>query len=485
MSLNKMVQGVNYDTTTLKNNVNELIDLSDGLSSYMYEESKPDGFVWPDDLPEVKAYRIGDQFGCSVTPYDLFNPSNLENIYYVDIEYGDNTNNGTSPKTPVQSIWKAIEKATDQAGGEGSRIMIKSAFYPVEHSFLNGDASTDFENRKLTFEAQHGRVTVSMSTSMQFIKDAGYTNVYTAVQADSIFALNPSIKSDDGYSHLKYKSVFSIQDVEDNEGAFYVDTATDTCYVHPHGSVSANNENVRVILNRKQISGSNTNSMLLVNLDLEGGRFGAVYEANAGRREGEFVAVGCTFRYELGGTFDTPVTWSTTSNKNFKILAFFNCDASRNSKDSFSISKTTGQDPALLTVNCTARDNGLLTEEYATGVKPSSCNGFTLHQGVSGLDIGGVYTGSAGTNVAIVDDGTMAWCFGTTSGGSDGDLVNGKTITYGGFSSSGTGTNMWLDSAKTVSTEKSLLATSAGTINVRRSQFDGSETATTGTIQNY
>lgn len=485
MSIEKLTCNVST-TTDMINTVNGLVDFASPSSDFIYTEIAPTGFIWPVDLPIVKASKVGNQYHCNVTPFDLFNPATIAKSYYVDPVYGLNASSGTLPSTPVQSIWRAIELMKTQSTGLGGRIMLKGAFYPVEHGFLNANTTVDLQNRPVSFEAQHGRAVISLSTKMTFVKDAGYSNVYTASQALSLMAFNPSVKSNDGYTHLKYKSVFSIAAVESTAGSFYFNTATSVCYVHPHGSVPATNENVRVIQSVKQLSTSNSNVIFMQGLDLEGGSLGYIYEASANVRVGSFVAVDSTFRFNLGGTFDAPEPWSAISNSNFKIKAFFNCDISRCSRDGLATSKAAvNQNCSLFSVNCKSLNNGFLTEDYSNAIRPSSCNGFTLHNGMSGIDIGGTYTGSAGGNVAIVHQDTQAWCFGTIVGDSDGDKINGGSITYGGVSCADLDAKIWLDSCVVKGTEKALFASANSTIFKRRTIYSGTINGGSGTVVDY
>lgn len=489
MSLTKMVCGdaTLGKTDLLIRNVNGLIDFANPLLESIYSESLPAGFNWPVDIPQPIATRIGSQYHCSVKPFDIFNPATISKAYYVDPVYGLNANSGAGANTPVQSIWKAIELMKTQSAGLGARIMVKGGYYPVEHGILaSGTTSVDLQSRPMSIESQHGRAIISVSTNLVYTKDAGYTYVYKATSLDSIMALNPSLKSNDGFTYKKYKSVFSIQAVEDTEGSYYYDVATTTSYVHPHENIAASNANVRVIMNKRQLSTVNGLSLFLSGLDMEGGSTGMIYEPNSDKSEGFCVSDNCTFRYQISGTFVTPSTWTVWSSSNFKLIAAFNCDGSRNSRDTFTISKAaTNQACSMLTVNCTALNNGLLTEEYSTSIRPSSCNGFTLHNGLKAIDIGSTYTGSAGSNVALVHEDTQAWCFGTIVGDSDGDKVNGKSITYGGFSVSDVNAGLWLDSCEASGCVTALFATSNATIYKRRTIYSGTINTGSGTVVDY
>lgn len=493
MSIEKLIaleQGnpANSSGSDVANSTNAVIDQL--TTGGIYTELPPTGFVWPAGLPEVTATKVGNDFLCNINPQTLIDTTAITQVYRVDIEKGNDANSGSTWATAVKSVWRAIELAMAPAQGLDCKILIKGGIYPVGNGFLNSDANVDLKDRTIVFESVYGRALLGIFSENQWTLEGGQTNTYSCTRDLAVIAVNPSLlkneevdnPSNAGYT--QYTNVTSIAEVEATEGTFWVNGTT--CYVHPHGSVAATDKNVRIYENQKQLSGTNYGNIMFRNIDTEGGRLGAVYSASANKNSGSLVTDGSTHRYCLGGTFTNPVTWSTFSISDLEIKAHFNTDASYNGSDGFGVSGGgSNQNCALLAVNCTSNYNGLLTEHAPSGSKPTSVNGFTGHNGLSAISIGGEYKGSTGTTVAFVHDNTKAWVFGANFGDSEGDTVNGKAIVCGGASIDGLDAKLWLDSCNAAGCDRELQSTNNGELLLRRHTGSGYRQATSGTITNY
>jgi len=74
----------------------------------------------------------------------------------------------------------------------------------------------------------------------------------------------------------------------------------------------------------------------------------------------------------------------------------------------------------MLTIDCVVYNNSV-------GFLNDSCNGVTTHNSRKAPNIGGVYYGNKGGNVAIANVLTEIWCVGTSCYGSFGDIPVGPT----------------------------------------------------------
>ncbi|NVK41437.1 MAG: hypothetical protein HWE39_09345 [Oceanospirillaceae bacterium] len=91
----------------------------------------------------------------------------------------------------------------------------------------------------------------------------------------------------------------------------------------------------------------------------------------------------------------------------------FGVDGSKGQKDGFGYHSDAGAGLAVLHINCVSADNGRLDE--------TSINGFTTHDTVKSIDIGGRYGwGINGTEVHCIEQ-TVSWFLGTRATARDPD----------------------------------------------------------------
>lgn len=452
----------------------------------------PTGFSIPTVLSGLEVYKNGREYTTNIRPIDLIDTTTIANIIHVDIATGDDVNSGSTWQAAVKSIWRAIELALAPASGIDSRIFIKSGIYPRENSFLENNVRwTDLKNIKLTFEAKYGRVLTGAFSNNTWSLEGGQTNVYTTTITDAVIAVNPSLptyptslQSKVRAGHTQYINVTSIAEVETTEGSLWVNGTS--VYVHPHGSVVATDRNTRVYEHKELLSGTNFGEIYCRNIDTEGGRLGFIYSGAVNASQGRLVTDNTSHRYCIGGSFAAPQIWNVFSISDMELLAHFDTDASYTSTDGFAVAGAgSNQNGTLLTVNCVSSNNGLLTLLAPSGNKPNSVNGFTAHDGLTAISIGGQYTGTAGTPIAIVHEDTKAWVLGATAGDSEGDKINGKGILTGGASAADTNCQLWLDSCTLYGCDRELTASGGGEILLRNHTGSGEQSATTGTITSY
>ena len=452
----------------------------------------PVGFSLPTVLSGMQVFKNGKDYSCNLRPIDFIDTKLIANVIHVDIATGDDTNSGSTWQNPVKSIWRAIELALAPTAGIDTRIFIKAGTYPRENSFLKNNVRwPDLKNITLTFEAKYGRAIIGAFSNNVWTLEGGQSNVYTTTITDAVIAVNPSLptmpsslQSKVRVGHTQYINVTSIAEVESTEGSLWVSGTS--VYVHPHGSVIANNLNTRVYEHKELFGGANFGNIYCRNIDTEGGRLGFIYSGSSNKSQGMLVTDNTSHRYCIGGSFASPQTWNVFDITDMTLKAHFDTDASYSSTDGFSVAGAgSNQNCTMLTVNCTSSHNGLLTQLAPSGSKPSSVNGFTAHDGLTAISIGGEYTGTAGTPIAIVHADTKAWVIGAVAGDSEGDLINGKGILTGGASAADAGAQLWLDSCTLYGCDRELTASGGGEILLRNHTGSGEQSASTGTITTY
>lgn len=467
----------------------------------------PRGFTNSAFPPSLIAERVGNSYSCSLTPESFIDfDSDFSVKMYADFEAADNGGDGLSWANAKKAIGACIDVAI--ASATDTIIFVKAGVYPRFSSFMNvGSEKTLTCN--IAVVAVGGRVqagpfeTLTWSTlsndgawsSQTGAASAGdvYTNnnetwvllvnladitssepsasnsdwqiasaVYQTSRSNAQQVLNPQFKQPDG-SYYRYAAVASLADCAAQGGSWYTDDSI--TYVNTLNGVPATDLNARTFLAARNFSYQGAFKVYLYGIDFEGGSSGAIDPEDA-----TTVASKCSFKYALSGDQAGTLVAVDGVVSEGGLFVAFDSEASNNSKDGFNIHDSGVGVGHSLTVNCSGFKNGQIVDGTA------SCNGLTNHDGGTSIDIGGVYLGSLGANVAIVNDNTEVWCFGTIAGNSGGDY---DTISTGGFSA-GSGSALYLENCTDEGTSVGL--NSGGVIYIRNYSGTGDRV---GTIESF
>lgn len=154
----------------------------------------------------------------------------------------------------------------------------------------------------------------------------------------------------------------------------------------------------------------------LENVQAESGITGALHFDAAAARD--IVGVDCTFRYSAPSTHAAPKDAVQVRRTN-GLVAFFNCDASNAAKDGWSFHEDGADGMHVLLQDCTGWRNGI---DGAT-----SCNGFTTHDGVRAILLGGDFGLSRnGTEVHVIQS-TQTWAAGSRAVARD---IDGTSVAF-------------------------------------------------------
>jgi hypothetical protein len=417
-------------------------------------KSIPSGFNWPSELTLPTITCQGGRYDVDIRPQDLIDFSQFTNIVYVDSTRPNDLGSGASWGAAKQSIKAALTVAAGNTGG--TRIFIRSGVYDSSLSISAGDLSSVLSNKSVTLEAVYGRVVTGAFDSLTWSLSASKAYTYEATVSDAITAYNPLIKDSYG-DYRRYEPVASIADVESTEGSFYVDGTT--AYIHPHGGVVASNDNVRIYRNIRGGVMLNTGDVYMNGIDFEGGKTGAVY-AFAQLDDKYLVDENCTYKYVVAGSFDDIDRYSSVIYRRFLLRYSIDTQASSNSGDAYGVSTEDSTTPSLMCLRCSGVNNGYVTDTAR------SVNGFTSHQGLKGVDVGGYYDGNLGPHVVGVDDDTQILCVGTYVGASAGDVLFGGSFGYGGFLMAGGTNNLYLIECKDRANDVAIRANLPSSIDV-------------------
>lgn len=341
---------------------------------------------------------------------------------------------------PYRSIWSAIAAAN--SGGVPCNIVCEkngSEIFTKDRNFTQG-VVTNVPTVDIRFVAKGGRIVSSTQdtniTSWSVDGTFGYTYKPNTTIGDVARVLDIGQRDHLGL-HPDLVQVSTAQQCQDTPGSWAL--VSTTLYVHRADCQPVTNQNTRVLRRTANfaVSGATQRNLFLTGefagdgFDLEGGALtgGARGVVNIGYSASSvtkkiFYAKGCSFRYGgiWGGNSDSS---NGISGNNMSGLIYLDlCDASGNKNDGINIHDTNAYGLDVLTVHCTGFGNGI--------IGGTSCNGWTLHEAVRGIDVGGWYEGNGGGNVHLIDD-SMAALYGTVCRRSRGDRILFATNSYEPF----------------------------------------------------
>lgn len=402
--------------------------------------------------------------------------------FYVDVA-GSDSAAGTSG-APFASIWKAVQAAN--AAGVPTRIYVQAGVYDRSHNAVSGGGSNVYPTVDIALIAKNGRViTGTFDPPGTLSADATYTHTYsyTLSNAEQVHDL-ANLNRFGNHTELVNVSSPAICDV--TPGSWVISGGK--MYIHraDHAAVTSANTRVYrsasfagVAIRNTQINfymgGRENNS----GFDLEGGTEGAisVVMQSAPSSTKSLVIENCTFKYGGG--------YTTTSGKSVNIetwnglVYFSNCRADAGWTDGFNFHNTNGASSTnVLTVNCTAYDNG-------RGVA-QTCNGWTTHDNIVGVDISGYYVNNRGGTCRSIEN-SKSWLAGTAVVDDLGDLAVGGTIPPTAFRVDNNAV-YWLDRVRMNMPASSFgyyAYLSSSTIHLRNPWPSGLITDGGGTIDTY
>lgn len=364
------------------------------------------------DLGSGRAYATA-----SITPealFDLFSTARSAPgvTYYVDVATGSDSNDGLSTGAKFKTIGKAITEAN--AGGVPAKVIVTAGLY------ARADALVGAPTVDIAFIATGGRVLTGVFDQFSAPSlDGTHTNCYSFSLANANRVVDLANPTNLGiYPDLKKVSTAAICNTKPGTWAL----VGGTIYIHRADGEAVTNANTRVYRASSSVSVTSNVSLFFGGVgpndgfDMEGSNSVGVLSysvASAPATRKAVVAKNCTFRY--GGAWGVDGR-GVSINGVHGIGAFFNCDASANSTDGFNAHNTSsGAVSRFLTVNCTGIDNGRGN---------NSCNGWTLHEDVIGVDLAGYYPNSHGCTVRNIDT-SKAYMAGTFADRDLGDKMFG------------------------------------------------------------
>jgi len=354
--------------------------------------------------------------------FDLFSTARSApaNTYYADAAKADDTGNGLTAGTAKKSIHACV--TLGNASGAPFKVIVAAGSYPRANNISNGNSV--FPTQDCFFVASAGRVvTGTWDDFANLTADATYTNTYS-VATSNINRVVDRLASDRYGNMLDLMNVSSPAICNRTPNSWHYDGTK--LYINRADGVLVTNANTRYYRS------STGNAKITANINIgfsvadassmwafEGGNTSACLNYSAPSLASSFkivLANKCTFQY-AGGVNDTGAAGVKIDNLH-GVAAFFECEADANYSDGFNIhrSSVTGAKSHMVTVNCTAYDNGRAPS--------TSNNGWTSHEDCVGLDVAGIYRNNRGGTFRSINT-TLSWFVNPIVRDDQGDLTQG------------------------------------------------------------
>lgn len=422
-------------------------------------KAPPTAFAW--DFTTYPMYINSSTQGASavsLAPESMIDPLCFAGVLYYVSPTGSDAANGTTPLTPVASIWKAIQLGN--ATSAPYRIKVAAGTYYRANSFTNN--STVFPTQSLMIEATGGRVVTGAFDSLSWAVDGTFTNTYSTTRGGTVRVFNTTTLDESG-DYTELTMVADAATCNTTPGSWVL--VGSTLYVRRSDGAAVTNINTRAYLSVAcVIHPIGCPAMYVKGVDCEGstdvlGVVGINGDAtNLTPRKSAWV--NCSMKY----------SGSAASMNNgvaavgfYGLIAFFGCNASNNAADGFNAHNSLGSRTHLLTVNCTGFNNGKFTSQ--------SNNGLTVHETVAAIDVGGEYARNHGGNIRNINTSQM-WCVGSKIHDDLGDVALGGSITPTQIRVDNSA-KIWLDGCSVYGAGTSLAAYDTGSILYRNTTLNG------------
>jgi len=379
----------------------------------------PSDFAWNFTRYPINVYRRGPfDYATDLDPQSLM-PSGFWNspVYYVDTAKADDSLSGTTPATAKATIRGAITAAI-AAGASGVIIMVKKGLYDRSRDLTKSTiGSGTLPEIPVALIGYGGRVDHGPVALLTWAADATYTSCYTSARSNVARVLDTSRQDDEGnYVELPaIADATTLNSAATEEG--WLQNGANVLVKRKDGKAPSNTNTYVLLINSPSLQ-FGTQAAFISGISGIGGVTGTLQASDVSNTP--IVAVDSSFAFS-GTTVSTSATRAIYIDNKDAIAAFFRCKAGRVPTDAFNFHMASylnaGVQPLhVLTVGC----RGIYSGVTVNNNNQNSCNGWTLHENVRGIDLNGRYLTARGGSIADIDQ-TQAWLLGTISGDDLGD----------------------------------------------------------------
>lgn len=371
----------------------------------------PNGFGWDQARFPVEVSTTGSGFKTNLTPRDLVDPGIWTGaVIHVDRATGDDGNSGIGTfdgdfTAAKRSIYHAFR--VGNATGAPYRVLVNAGEYEESSFTRNGNDEPD---QPVAILGWGGPVRYRTGPFSVNWSNAGAT--YSAPVSSVKRLFRTDILTPEGYFSELEKAA-DLATCQATLDTWFLDGST----VHVNIGAQPTNEGIALI---RSFHGArfmtHTDDLYLEDIHCEGGITGALHLDPIATRN--VVAVNCSFRYAAPSNINAPLD-AVRVRRTDGLVAFFDSDASLGAKDGWSFHEDGVSGMHVLLDNCTG---------FRNGVDPAtSCNGFTTHDTVRSIVVGGSFGLShVGTEVHCIQS-SQTWFVGTTATARD---IDGTSVAF-------------------------------------------------------
>lgn len=335
----------------------------------------------PSDLNIAVPFTVQSALNGDVqVNYDVgVNKNAVTKRYYVDINNGDNSNDGTESE-PFQSINRALRYA------DADEIVVQEGSYGWRHGFSGYSQAKPFNligKGKVLIGAHRDGVTWNQNSTYSNVYQTNQTNVVEVVDCNNIYDIK----------FLEKQT--SVKGVSDNAGSYYIDSSNNI-FVRTHDDRVPDDQ---ILPNMYSDAVKITDNPKVY---FENVRFTNSVKLTVTKAGNKFFAKDCYFSIGSGG--------NALSIEGYDYNILQSCVAKHAARDGFNYHIKNGILPKVIEIDCIGFDNG------RNGADQN--NGSTIHDGGQIIRIGGEYHNNGGPNVIDVNEGTVSVNIGVHSHGS-------------------------------------------------------------------
>jgi hypothetical protein len=427
----------------------------------------PTGFGWDHARFPLEVTEQAGQFSSDLVPRDLVDPAIWTGVaIHVDRASGDDSNSGLGAFDGDFASAKRTIYAGFLAGnatGAPYRVIVNSGEYEESAFTRNGNDEPD---QAVAILGWNGPVRFRTGPFSVNWADAGGSFSAPVSSVKRLFRTD--VLTPEGY-YTELSKAADLAACQATLDTWFLDGST--VHVNIGGQPAA--DTIALI---RGFHGArfmtHASDMYLEDIHCEGGITGALHFDPIAARN--IVGVNCSFRYAAPSNFNVPLDAVRVRRTN-GLVAFFDCDASIAAKDGWSFHEDGVSGMHVLLQNCTGLQNGI--------APATSCNGFTTHDAIRSIVLGGYFGLSRnGTEVHCIQS-TQTWLVGTLATARD---IDGTSVAFKCSNQS----TMWLQNTKADAAGSALnyaIEANAGSV-FTRNHFDVSgvyDVTVGGTISGF
>lgn len=413
----------------------------------------PAGFPWDFTKFPINIYRAAPgRYVTDVDPQTLM-PANFWStaaVYYADPAKADNSGTGLTPATAKRTL-RACVAAAVAASAPGVIVMAKAGLYDRTKDLLNSAVGGGtLPEIPFALLGYGGRVDHGPVALLTWTADTTYTTCYTAARTAVARVLDISRQDAEGnYIELPVVADAATLNAAATVEGWFQNGAN--VLVKRRDGKAVSDANTWVLLTNSPSINVGAVAAYISGISAIGGVTGTLQASDVSTQPLIVVDSSFAFSGSVVQTGTGSATRAISIDNRSSIAAFFRVKAGQVPTDAFNFHMANLASPLhVLTVDC----RGIGTGVTVNNNNQNSCNGWTIHENVVGIDLNGTYLTARGNSVANINQ-TYAWMLGTLAGDDIGDTTFPSIAFRAGDTS-----QLWLQEARSTKVAYALHAES-------------------------